>query len=174
MNALKEAISIPARTPSQKTIGFVDGLKGKHPGWELDEIKWYVEKRCREETEEQMTVTPVDTVQYCSPISQTPEPPSDAYVKLENNKGKMGQELEELKPSSAGTGLETPEQQCPPTEGIWETGKNYRLWHLDRRRGSEPRRKYSVTRRTSDKNGNGCRHLFDSYYPVKTKAQDIQ
>ena len=35
----------------------------------------------------------------------------------------MGQELEELKSSSAGTGLETPEQQCPPTEGIWETGK---------------------------------------------------
>ena len=35
----------------------------------------------------------------------------------------MGQELEELKSSSAGTGPETPEQQCPPTEGIWETGK---------------------------------------------------
>ena len=35
----------------------------------------------------------------------------------------MGQELEELKSSSAGTGLETPEQQCPPTEGVWETGR---------------------------------------------------
>ena len=35
----------------------------------------------------------------------------------------MGQELEELKSSSAGTGLEMPKQQCPSTEGIWETGK---------------------------------------------------
>ena len=29
-------------------------------------------------------------------------------------------ELDELKSSSAGTGLETPGQQCPPYEGIWE------------------------------------------------------
>ena len=29
-------------------------------------------------------------------------------------------ELDELKPSSAGTGLETPGQQCPSYEGIWE------------------------------------------------------
>ena len=93
VNALKEAISMPARTPWQKTIEFVDGLNGNLPDWELAEIKRYVEKRYREETEEQMTVTPADTVQYCRPISQTPEPPSDAYVKLENNEGQMGQEL---------------------------------------------------------------------------------
>ena len=62
VNALKDAISMPARTPWQKTIEFVDGLKGKLPDWELAEIKRYVEKRCREETEEQMTVTLVDTV----------------------------------------------------------------------------------------------------------------
>ena len=31
VNALKEAISMPARTPWQKTIGLVDGLKGKRP-----------------------------------------------------------------------------------------------------------------------------------------------
>ena len=123
VNALKDAISMPARTPWQKTIEFVDGLKEKLPDWELAEIKQFVEKRCREETEEQMTVTLIDTVQHCSPISRTPEPPSDTYVKLENNEGKMGQELEELKSSSAGTGLETPEQQCPPTEGVWETGR---------------------------------------------------
>ena len=29
----------------------------------------------------------------------------------------------ELEPSSAGTGLETPGQQCPPDEGTWETGR---------------------------------------------------
>ena len=105
VNALKEATSMPARTPWQKTIEFFDGLKGKLPDWELAEIKRYVERRCREETEEQMTVTPVDTVQYCRPISQPSNPPSDAYVKLENNEGKMSQALEEPKSSSAGTGV---------------------------------------------------------------------
>ena len=57
VNALKEVISMPARTPWRKTIEFVDGLKGKLPEWELAEIKRYAEKRCREETEEQMTAT---------------------------------------------------------------------------------------------------------------------
>ena len=79
-NALKDAISMPARTPWQKTIEFVDGLKGKLPDWKLAEIKRYVEKRCREEAEAQMTVTPVDTVQHCSPISQTPVPPSGVFL----------------------------------------------------------------------------------------------
>ena len=115
VNALKEAISMPAEDtvtrPWQK-----DSLDAR--------IKKYVERRSREAARAQVTaVTRVDTVQYCSPILQTPEPPSDAYIKLENNEGKMGQELEELKSSSAGTALETPEQQCPPTEGILETGK---------------------------------------------------
>ena len=54
--------------------------------------------------------------------------------------------------------------------GDWD---NYRLWHLDRSRGSKPRRKYSK-HGTSDEDGNGCRHPFDSCYPAKTKAQDIQ
>ena len=120
---MKVAISMPARTPWQKTIEFVDELKGKLPDGELAEIKRYVEKRCREEAQAQMTVTPVDTVQHCSPISQTPEPPSGVYFKLENNEGEMGPELEKLESSSAGTGLETPGQQCPPNEGVWETGR---------------------------------------------------
>ena len=55
--------------------------------------------------------------------------------------------------------------------GDW---KNYRLWHLDRRRGSKPRRKYSVTRRTREKYDNGCRYLFERCDPAKTQAQDIQ
>ena len=32
-------------------------------------------------------------------------------------------ELDELKSSSTGTGLETPGQQCPPNEGVGETGR---------------------------------------------------
>ena len=62
-------------------------------------------------------VTRDDTVQHCSPISQTPEPRSVVYFNLENEER---MELDELKSSSAGTGLETPGQQCPPYEGIWE------------------------------------------------------
>ena len=114
---------MPARTPWQKTMGFVDGLQGRLPNEELAVIKRYVKRRSREEAQAQMTVTPVDTVQHCSPISQTPEPPSGVYFNLENNEGEMGPELEKLESSSAGTGLETPGQQCPPNEGVWETGR---------------------------------------------------
>ena len=123
VDALKEAISKPARTPWQKTAEFVDGLKGKLPDWELAEIKRYVEKRCRKEAQAQMTaVTRDDSVQHCSPISPNPDMPSNAFVKLENNEGTMSQELEELTSSLASTGLNTPgQQESPPNEGVWET-----------------------------------------------------
>ena len=68
-----------------------------------------------------MTVTQVNTVKHSSPRPLDPEPSSSAYVKLESNEGKMGPELEELESTSAGTGFETPGQQCPPNEGTWET-----------------------------------------------------
>ena len=35
----------------------------------------------------------------------------------------MDPELKELESPSAGTGLETPGQQCPPNEGTWEKGR---------------------------------------------------
>ena len=35
----------------------------------------------------------------------------------------MNPELTELESSSAGTGVKTPGQQCPPNEEIWETGR---------------------------------------------------
>ena len=54
-------------TPGQKTIDFVDGLKGKLPDEELAVIKRYVEKRSREAAQAEVTVTPVHKVQYCSP-----------------------------------------------------------------------------------------------------------
>ena len=123
VDALKEAISMPARTPWQKTAEFVDGLKGKLPDWELAEIKRYVEKRCRKEAQAQMTAKPDGTVQYCSPCTPNPDTPSDVCFNLENE-GTMSQELEELTPSSAGTGLETPgQQESPPNEGVWENGR---------------------------------------------------
>ena len=81
------------------------------------------EKRSREAAQAQMTVTPVDTVQHCSPCPLDPEPSPDVCVKLESKESRMDPERGELESSSAGTGLETPGQQCPPNEGIWETGR---------------------------------------------------
>ena len=126
LQKLEDAISMPAENtvtrPWQKTIDFVDGLKGKLPDEKLAVIKRCLDKRSREATQAQVTVTP-DTVQHFSPWSPNPEMPSDVCVKLENNEGKMDPERGELKLSSVGTGLETPGQQCPPNEGIWETGR---------------------------------------------------
>ena len=112
---VENAISMPAKTrPWQKTMEFIDGLKEKLPDEELAAIKRYVEKQSREAAQAQVTVTPVDFVKYCSPRPQTPEPSPDVCVKLENNEGRMDPERDKLKPPSAGTGLETPGQQCPP------------------------------------------------------------
>ena len=120
VNELKNAISMPAKTrPWQKTMDFVDGLKRKLPDEELAGIKRYVEKRSSEAAQAQVIVTPVDTVQYCSPSPQTPKPSPDVCVNLENNEGRMDPERSELEPPSAGTGPETPGQQCPPHEGTW-------------------------------------------------------
>ena len=66
-----------------------------------------------------MTVTPVNNVQHCSPCPPNPDMSSDVCFRLESSEGKMGPELKELESPSAGTGLETPGQQCPPNEVTW-------------------------------------------------------
>ena len=107
------------------------GVQVKHnPKIEQDEvsdedfavIKRLVETRDRDAA--QVTVTQVSTVQHCSPIPKTPEPPSDVCFNLKNNEGKMDPGMkEEPKSPSASTGLKTPGQQSPPNEGVWETGR---------------------------------------------------
>ena len=83
-----------------------------------------MEKRSRnEEAQVQVTVTEVNTVQHSSLCPFDPEPSPSVNYELQNAAGKMGPELEELEPPSAGTGLETPGQQCPPNEGTWDTGR---------------------------------------------------
>ena len=109
--------------PWQKTMDFVDGLKGKLPDEELAAIKRYVEKRNREAAQAQVTVTPVDTAQHCSPCPLNPGMPPDVCFKLESNEGKMDPDIMELESPSAGTSLETPGQQCPPNERTRETGR---------------------------------------------------
>ena len=107
----------------------VDGCRGDSldellANFEFARIKVYVEKRSRDEAAQvQVTVTQVDTVQHSSPCPLDPELSPDVCVKLENNEGRMDPERDELKSSSAGTGFETPGQQCPPNEGIWEQGR---------------------------------------------------
>ena len=123
LQELKNAISIPAETrPWQKTMDFVNALEqGKVRDEGFAVLKRLVEKRGREAA--QVTVTPVDTVQHCSPCPLDFEPSPDVCGKLENNEGEMDPERGELESSSAGTGFEMPGQQCPPNEGIWETGR---------------------------------------------------
>ena len=82
-----------------------------------------MEKRSRNEAAQvQVTVTQMNTVQQSSPYPFDPEPSPHVRVNLENNERRMDPELDELKTSSAVTGLKAPGQQCPPNEGIWETG----------------------------------------------------
>ena len=106
--------------PRQKVSKLINAIEqGELSDEEYAILKRLVEKRDHEAA--QITIMPVDTVQHCSPISQTPEPLSVVYFNLEN--GEMDPELEELKSSSAGTGLKTPGQQYSPYEGIWEQGR---------------------------------------------------
>ena len=105
LNTLKDAISMPRQKVSNI---FSTVEQGKVSDEEFAVLKRLVEKRSREATQAQVTVTPVDTVQYCSPSPQTPEPSPNVCFKLESNEGKMDPELEDLESPSAGTGLETP------------------------------------------------------------------
>ena len=123
---MKAAISTPGRDGSS----WQELKRNRIRKIERDEVndadfailKRIVERRGRDAA--QMAVTPVDTVQYCSPRPQTPKPSSDVRVCLKkNNEGRIDSERDELQPPSAGTGLETPGQQCPPKEGIWEKGR---------------------------------------------------
>ena len=83
-------------------------------------IKEYVEKWSREVAQAQVTVTPYDSVQHCSPCSPNSDMPSNVCFRVESSEGKMGPELKKLEPISAGTGPEKPGQQFPPNEETWQ------------------------------------------------------
>ena len=99
-----------------------DSLDELLTNFEFPRVKEYVEKWSREAAQAQVTVTPDDTVQHCSPCSPNHDMPSDVCFMLESSEGKMGPELKEFESPSAGTGLETPGQQCLPNEGAWDQG----------------------------------------------------
>ena len=78
-----------------------------------------VERRGRDAAH--ATVAPIDTAQPCSPRWRSSELSFDARVCMErNDEGKMDPERGQLESPSAGTGLETPGQQCLPN---WEMGR---------------------------------------------------
>ena len=97
-----------------------DSLDELLANFEFARIKEYVEKRSREAAKVHVTVKPDGTVQHCSPCSPNPDRPSGVCFNLENSGDEMSPELEKLESSSAGTAPETPGQQCPPHEGVWE------------------------------------------------------
>ena len=113
VNALKDAISMPRQKTSNLIHAIEQGIVSDE---EFAILKRLVERRDRESV--QVTVTQVNTVQYSSPCPLDPEPSPDVCVNLENNEGRMDPELDKLKSPSAGTGLKTPGQQCPPNERI--------------------------------------------------------
>ena len=117
VNALKDAISMPLQLLKLINAIEQDTLSDE----EYATLKRCMEKRVRE-TAQVTAVTRDHTVQPCSPCSPNPDRPSGVLCNLENE-GTMSQELEELTSSSTGTGLNTPGQQCPPNEGVWETGR---------------------------------------------------
>ena len=136
LQELKDAISMPEGdrfSPRAKrfikeigrgTVNSTDAI-GQSTANMTDEefaiLKRFLEKRDREAA--QVTVTPASTAQHCIPRPLNPEISSDVHVNMEGtDKGRMNPELAELESSSAGTGLETPGQQCPPKVGIWEKG----------------------------------------------------
>ena len=121
VNALKDAISMPLQLLQLINAIEQDKLSDE----EYATLKRCMEKRVRE-TAQVTAVTRDHTVQHYSPCSPNPDRPSGVHCNLENNEGEMDpkmKELEELTSSSAGTGLNTPGQESPPNEGVWETGR---------------------------------------------------
>ena len=112
VSALQDAVSMPR----QKVSNLISAIEqGKMIDEEFAILKRLVEKRGREAA--QVTVSPVDTVLYCSSRSQTPELSSDVCVILESNEGKMDPVLKELETPSAGRVLKHPDSSFPRTRG---------------------------------------------------------
>ena len=125
VNALKDVISMPRQNVRNLTSAIEPG---KVSDDKFAMLRRLVEKRDRDTTH--MTAAPAYTAQYRSPRSLTPEIPPDVCVISmkkknkgieEKDKGRMNPEPTELEVPSAGTCLETPEQQCPPNG---ETGRS--------------------------------------------------
>ena len=128
---------------------------------EIAILKRLVEKRSREAAH--VTVTPVSAVQHCIPRSLNPEMPPDVCVSLESSEGKVDPERDELESPSAGTGFETPGQQCHP---IWETGQTTADGFLTAGVGSKLGGRHLFTHGTR---GHASRHQKYSTCSIKNR-----
>ena len=139
MNALKDAISMPR----QKVRNLISAIEqGKVSDEESAMLKRLVEKQDRDAVH--ATAAQVDTAKYRSPRSLTPEISIGTRICMESNEGEMDPEQTELEPpsESAGTGLETPEEKCPPNGETCETGRtiadSYLLVGMGSNQGETP------------------------------------
>ena len=134
LNALKDAISTSGKERSRQRVkSFMHELDRGTASFtdvELAMLKRMVEER-RGRDAAHVSSAPVDTAQPCSLRPRSSKISFDARVNMEkNDEGRMDPERGQLKQSSAGTdqlespsagtGFETPGQQCLPN---WETGR---------------------------------------------------
>ena len=76
-------------------------------------IKRYVKKRSRETVQVQVTVTPVDTVQHCSPCPLDPEPSSSVCVESNHHRlVRVSKRSDSSAPRTRGRGIK---DEPPPT-----------------------------------------------------------
>ena len=157
-----------ATRPRQK-----DSLDELLANFEFARIKKYVEKRSREAAKVHVTVKPDGTVQHYSPCSPNSNRPSGVYLNLENSEDERSG-VGETRIIISWYGSRDTRTAVSSARGGMGDWTNHRQRPFDRGRGFKKKGKCFVKHGTSDKDGNGCRHLFDGCYPVKTKAQDIQ
>ena len=123
LNELKDAISTSGRDGSRQKVGrFINEIGQGTVSFTDKQFamrKRFVERRGRDAAH--VTVAPVDTAQYCSPRSPSPEISFGACACTEKNEeGRIDPEPDQLESPSVGTGFETPGQQYHPN---WELGR---------------------------------------------------
>ena len=115
-NALQDAISMTGEDEfSQRAKSFIHKIGQGTVSFtdaEFAMLKRFVERRGRDAAH--VTVAPVDTAQYCYPRSPSPEISLGVRVcnMEKHEEGRVDPEPDQLESPPAGTGFETPGQQC--------------------------------------------------------------
>ena len=124
LNALKGAVSMSGRERCRQRVkSFKNELDQGTVSFTVEEfakLKRIVERQGRDAAH--MTVASIDTAQQpYSPRPHSSETSFDVRVYMEkNDKDRMDPERDQLESPSAGTGFETPGQECHPN---WGTGR---------------------------------------------------
>ena len=123
LNALKHAIPMSGKERSRQRLkSFMNEIVQGTVSFTDEEcaiLKRIVERRGRDAA--RVTVESIDTALPCSPRSRNSEISFDGRVFMEKyEEGRMNPERDQVESPSAGTGFETPGQQCLPN---WETGR---------------------------------------------------